>query len=96
MAMKQNEPNNAELYYNMARLFARYCGRREGIIQKTLGMLDEAVLLAPENADYYSEIALERGMLGEYSEAYKLYQKASTFDEANQAPLYGMIYCKIQ
>ena len=31
-AMKLNEPNNSELFYNMARLFARYCGRREGII----------------------------------------------------------------
>jgi len=27
--MKYNEKNNAELFYNMARLFARYCGRRD-------------------------------------------------------------------
>ena len=59
-------------------------------------MLDEAIILAPENADFYSEMAHEKGMLGEYTEAYKIYQKASTFDETNQAPLYGMIYCKIQ
>ena len=36
MAIKQNEPNNAELYLNMSKLFARYCGRRESILQKTL------------------------------------------------------------
>jgi len=43
----------------MSRLFARYCGRREPVLEKTLKMLDEAVLLAPENADYHSEIAYQ-------------------------------------
>ena len=95
-AMKHNEPNNAELFYNMSRLFARYCGRREAILQKTLRMLDEAVALQPENADFHSEIAHQKCMLGEYSEGYQIYQRASTFDETNQGPLHGMIYCKIQ
>lgn len=80
----------------MARLFARYCGRREQVIEKTLKMLDEAVYLSPENADYHSEIAHQKCMLGNYNEAYQIYQKASTFDETNQSPLYGMIYCKIK
>jgi len=38
-AMKSSEPANAELFYNMARLFSRYCGRREAILVKTLQML---------------------------------------------------------
>lgn len=36
MAMKFNEAKNADLFYNMSRLFARYCGRRDTILQKTL------------------------------------------------------------
>jgi len=44
-AMKMNEGQNGELFYNMSRMFARYCGRREQILQKTLMMLDEAVSL---------------------------------------------------
>ena len=44
-AMKFNEPRNADLFFNMSRLFARYCGRREEILEKTLKMLDEAILL---------------------------------------------------
>lgn len=95
-AMKYNEPNNSDLFYNMSRLFSRYCGRREQIIEKTLKMLEEAVYLAPENADFHSEIAHQKCMLGDYAEAYQIYQKASTFDETNQTPLYGMIYCKIK
>ena len=46
-------------------------------------MLNEAVMLQPENADYHSEIAHQKCMLGEYNEAYNIYQKASTYDETN-------------
>ena len=64
--MKQNESRNSDLFYNMARLFARYCGRREAVLQKTINMLEEATLIQPENADYHCEIAFERCMMGEY------------------------------
>jgi Tfp pilus assembly protein PilF len=46
-------------------------------------MLDEAVLLQPDNADYHSEIAHQKCMLGEFSAAYTIYQKASSLDETN-------------
>lgn len=73
-AMKFNEGRNADLFYNMSRLFARYCGRREPVLEKTLKMLDEAILLAPENADYHSEIAYQKCMLNDYNTAYQIYQ----------------------
>jgi len=56
-AMRFNEGRNAELFYNMARLFSRYCGRREAVLNKTLLMLEEAVSLHPDNADFHSEVA---------------------------------------
>jgi len=31
-AMKYSEPRNAQLYYNISRLFARYCGRKKEIL----------------------------------------------------------------
>jgi len=94
--MKFNEPRNSELFYNMARLFARYCGRREAVLEKTQKMLDEAIQLSPEDADYHSEIAFQKCMVNDFTEAYQIYQKASQLDETNQTPLYGMIYCKIK
>ena len=54
--MKFSEPKNAELYYNLSRLFARYSGRKIKILTKTLQMLDVALQLQPENADYMTEI----------------------------------------
>jgi tetratricopeptide repeat protein 21B len=42
-AMRIQEPKNGELYYNLARLFARFCGRKEVILKKTLQMLELAL-----------------------------------------------------
>jgi hypothetical protein len=39
-AMRVQEPKNAELYYNLSRLFARFCGRKEEVLRKTMQMLD--------------------------------------------------------
>lgn len=68
--MKFNEPRNAELFYNMARLFARYCGRREAVLDKISKMLDEGIMLEPENADFHSEIALHKCMVNDFTTAY--------------------------
>ena len=69
-AMRYSEPRNAELFYNMSRLFARYCGRKQEIIEKTLQMLDESIQLEPENSAFHTEIGNQKCMLGEYNEAY--------------------------
>lgn len=35
-AMRTQEPKNADLYYNISRLFSRFCGRKEVVLKKTL------------------------------------------------------------
>jgi tetratricopeptide (TPR) repeat protein len=40
-------------------------------------------------------MAYQKCMIAEYAEAYTIYTQASTFDDTNQIPLYGMINCKI-
>jgi hypothetical protein len=42
-AMRVMEPKNGELYYNLARLFARFCGRKDIVLKKTMQMLELAV-----------------------------------------------------
>lgn len=54
--MKSVESKNADLYYNISRLFARYCGRNELMLQRTLQILDVAIMLSPENAAYHAEV----------------------------------------
>lgn len=95
-AMRIQEAKNAELYYNISRLFARFCGRKEIILQKTLQMLDLAIGLQPENSQFHAEVGYQKQLLGDFSGAYTAYQKAVTFDEANMTPLIGMIYCRVK
>jgi tetratricopeptide (TPR) repeat protein len=35
-SMKQIENKNADLFYNISRLFSRYCGRKEFMLTKTI------------------------------------------------------------
>ena len=56
VSMKQSEGKNAELYYNISRLFARYCGREPTILKRTLQILDTSIMIQPENAAFHSEI----------------------------------------
>ena len=55
-ALKLNEGKNADHFYNVARLFARYCGRKPEIIKKTRLLLETSIMLQPENVAYHVEI----------------------------------------
>ena len=42
-AMRIQEPRNGDLYYNLSKLFARYCGRKQEVLEKTMQMLELAI-----------------------------------------------------
>ena len=95
-AMRVQEPKNAELYYNLARLFSRFCGRKDIVLKKTMQMLDLAIGLQPENSAFHTEVGYQKQIQGDFAGAYTTYQKATTFDESNLTPLIGMIYCRVR
>ena len=94
-ALQMNEPKNAQLYYNIARLFARICGRKAEVLEKTMELVDKACALCPETSAYTTELGYQRALLGDYNGAFQIYQKAASQDEGNMEPLYGMIYCRV-
>jgi hypothetical protein len=59
-AMRVQEPKNAELYYNLSRLFSRFCGRKDIVIKKTMQMLDLAIGLQPENSSFHTEVGYQK------------------------------------
>lgn len=68
-AIRQTESRNAELIYNMSRLFARYSSRKDYILSKTLSLLDMAIMQQPENAAFYAEVGHQKSLMGDYSGA---------------------------
>lgn len=70
LAMRQNEGKNADMFYNVSRLFARYCGRKESILKKTQSMLDYAIALQPDNSNYLTESGFQKAISGDFTNAY--------------------------
>lgn len=44
-ALRFQEPKNGDLYYNLSKLFSRFCGRKEIVLKKTMNMLELALQL---------------------------------------------------
>ena len=57
-AMRVSEPRNGDLYYNYARLFARFSGRNPQVLGMTSKLLDSALALQPDNPAYLCEYGL--------------------------------------
>lgn len=95
-AMRTVEGKNSDMFYNISRLFARYCGRKELVLKKTQQMLDYATTIQPDNAFYLTEVGFQKSISGDFQTAYQLYLKASQLDGNNYQPLYGMIYSRIR
>lgn len=65
-ALRTTEGRNSDLIYNISRLFARFCGRKAEVLNKTLQLLDMAIVLQPENGPYLNEVGYQRSLMGEY------------------------------
>lgn len=55
-SIRQTESKNSDFIYNISRLFARYSSRKQYVLEKSLALLDMAIMQQPENASYYAEI----------------------------------------
>ena len=44
-ALTHSEGRNSDLIFNISRVFARYCGRKHNVLNRTLKMLDMAIVL---------------------------------------------------
>ena len=75
------ESRNADLHYNYARLFARFCGRNPEVLSLTAKLLDTALSLQPENPAYLCEYGLQKSMVGEFTESAHYYQRAASQNE---------------
>ena len=69
-ALRTSEGRNSDLIFNISRVFARFCGRKPEVLQRTLQLLDMAIVLQPENAAYQTEVGYQRSLKGEYEAAY--------------------------
>lgn len=94
-ALDARENRNAHLFFTCSQCFARLCGGNLQILALTKKLVDLALQLQPNNADYLSEAAFQQLLCGELKSAHATYKKASTVGDGSVVPLMGLIKCTI-
>eukprot|EP00043_Microstomoeca_roanoka_P026514 m.11852 g.11852 ORF g.11852 m.11852 type:complete len:1331 (-) comp6680_c0_seq1:160-4152(-) len=89
------EPQSHQLYYTLSRAPARVSGRNQAVLQQTRTMLDRAMQINPNIADYYNEMAHQQLLRDHHAASQKLYKKAMQLDESSVVALHGTIFCQI-
>ncbi|GIL85609.1 hypothetical protein Vretimale_13293 [Volvox reticuliferus] len=82
-AMNRQEPKNAELYYRIARPFARLACSDSTLLGITYLMADRAVQLKPDHAPYVVEAAAQKLLMDEVTNASERFSQALQLDELN-------------
>ncbi|NWY76297.1 TT21B protein, partial [Erithacus rubecula] len=94
-ALDRLEPRNSELFCKMALAFSRTCGRNQLILQHTQTLVQRAFDLAPDNAEFATELGYQMILQGKAKEALKWYKTAMTLDETSVSALTGIIRCQL-
>ncbi|XP_071507875.1 tetratricopeptide repeat protein 21B-like [Diadema antillarum] len=85
------EPKNAHIYCHFAKTFARVCSRSPQILLQTMTMVERAISLDGNNADFYNESGYQQMMQGKNRDAVKAYRTAMKLDETSVVALTGII-----
>ncbi|XP_053925201.1 tetratricopeptide repeat protein 21B isoform X2 [Cuculus canorus] len=94
-ALDKLEPSNSQLFCKMALAFSRTCGRNQLILQHTQTLVERAFDLAPDDAEFATELGYQMILQGKVKEALKWYNTAMTLDETSVSALTGIIRCQL-
>lgn len=89
------EPTNADLHLSIAQLFSRVCGRNIEILECTMLFAEKASQIAPNNAEYITELGYQSILLGRYKEATKHFRAATKVDDSSLQALCGLTLCQM-
>ncbi|KAK5649373.1 hypothetical protein RI129_000402 [Pyrocoelia pectoralis] len=89
------EPHNGDLLVENAQLFSRVCERNHVILTETYKMVEKALEISINNVDYMAELAYHSMLLGNLSDALRLYKSAMKLNDSSLEVLIGMSYCEL-
>ncbi|XP_071603569.1 tetratricopeptide repeat protein 21B isoform X3 [Heliangelus exortis] len=94
-ALHKLEPRNSQLFYKMALAFSRTCGRNQLILQHTQTLVERASELAPDDAEFATELGYQMILQDKVKEALKWYKTAMALDGTSVSALAGIIRCQL-
>ncbi|XP_038077972.1 tetratricopeptide repeat protein 21B-like isoform X2 [Patiria miniata] len=89
------EPKNGYICWHLSLVYSRVCGRNTQVLQQTTTMVERAVALEPNNADYKTELGYQLLLKNKPRDAMKYYRSAMKLDETSVAALTGIIKCQL-
>jgi len=94
-AMNRHEPLNADLFYRVAKPFARLAGRHHGVLNLTLSLVEKACQLRPDKCAYAAEYGYQQMLIGDLSGANATLKRAATLESGSEEVLQYQIKCQI-
>lgn len=89
------ESSSKSIYYSIARLISRVCGRNELILQMTHTLAQRAIDEDCCEADYMRELGYQLVLSGKIKEALECYKHTIKLDETNLPAVTGTIECQL-
>lgn len=93
--LEKAEPKNAILFYDIARLFSRICGRDKFVLAESFKFAEKAVHLDSSNTEYLSELGYQCLMQGKIKDATRYYKTAAKANDSSIDALIGMTLCEL-
>lgn len=94
-ALDKHEPSNSEIYYEIAQLFSKCCGRNPKILAETYRFAEKSNTLAPSNSNYLTELGFESVLLKNLKNAVKFFRNATKIDDNSIQALCGLTLCQL-
>eukprot|EP00105_Crassostrea_gigas_P001449 XP_011413636.1 PREDICTED: tetratricopeptide repeat protein 21B isoform X1 [Crassostrea gigas] len=94
-ALDRFEPRSSYLYYHMAQIFSRICGRNALVLQQTYTLVERSVQQDPENTEYINELGFQLLLQGKVKDAMKCYRNAMKINDTSVQSLTGIIRCQL-
>lgn len=76
-ALEKHEPSNSEIYYEIAQLFSKCCGRNQKILAETYRFAEKSNTLSPTNSNYLSELGFQSVLLKQLKNAVKFFRNGT-------------------
>lgn len=94
-ALERHEPSNSEIYYEIAQLFSKCCGRNQKILAETYRFAEKSNTLAPSNSNYLTELGFHSVLLKQLKNAVKFFRNATKIDDNSIQALCGLTLCQL-
>ncbi|PVD35924.1 hypothetical protein C0Q70_02893 [Pomacea canaliculata] len=94
-ALDRYEPKSGSLYCHMGQVFSRLSGRNSLVLQLTRTLVERAVSIDSNNADFVNELGVQLVMAGKTKDAMKCFRSAMKLDETSVLALTGIIRCQL-